>query len=171
MTHLYTQSYAICPWCEQKSGKGVDHLFEGRDRNAGPWSCDACGNWFSVKVSADNEVVLKKIEQHDDGRVHKQLGRWLALLKLETKGKPMYFVVDAYGEAGADPEERNAHHSYFYEENDCPTNWLRHVLMVAVDGDLDPHGPWDHVRSIEVSRDFDTDDDDAVAALFTELAG
>lgn len=164
MTNLYTQSYAICPWCEQKSGKQVDHLF-GRFRTAGPWLCDACGNWFDVEVSLDNEVTLKKTEQV----VRKQLGRWLALLKLETKRKPMYFVVDAYGEAGADPEERNRHHRYFYEENDCPTNWLREVLMVAVDGDLDPHGQWDHVRSIEVPRDFDTDDDDAVAALFAEL--
>lgn len=162
MTNLYTQSYAICPWCEQKSGQQVDHLFSGRSNSAGPWSCNACGRWFSVKVSADNEVALAKSKEP-------ALGRWLVLLKLETKEKPVYFVADAYGHAGADPEKVNSNHRYFYEEHACPTNWLCDVLMVAQDGGPDPHGIWDHVRTVEVARDFDTNSDAAIMTLFAEL--
>lgn len=163
---VYIQTYVICPWCEQKSGKQVDHLFGTAWTTAGPWDCKECGLWFRVKVSANNEVAVEKTEQD----VRKPLGRWLALLMLEVKGRPVYFVVgNAYGHLWEDPEKVNEHHRYFYEEHTCPTNWLRDCVMVAVEGDTDPHGLWRFVRSAEVERGFNPHEGDSLEDLFPEI--
>lgn len=37
---------------------------------------------------------------------------------------------------------------FYYEEHSCPTNWLEPEVM-AIGGDLDPHGAIQYVRHID----------------------
>lgn len=60
---------------------------------------------------------------------------------------------------------------FFYEEHSCPTNWLRQCASVIEDGDNDPHGFLKFVRSVDVSGDFDEDDDEQWPMMFPEAFG
>jgi hypothetical protein len=96
--------------------------------------------------------------------------RVLSLLKLETADGPIFFVIDGRHLESA-PDEAQGDNRYFYEEHSCPTNWLRNCVMVVKDGDCDPHGFLEFVRSVDVAPDFDPtgmDGDDRVATLFPE---
>jgi hypothetical protein len=45
---------------------------------------------------------------------------------------------------------------YYIDEHTCPTNWFK-VLMVALNGDPDPHGVFEWVRSltyVEIEQKF-----------------
>lgn len=58
-----------------------------------------------------------------------------------------------------------------FEEHSCPTNWLRDCVAVIESKDTDPHGFLTFVRAVEVSGDFNADDDDQWAILFPEAFG
>jgi hypothetical protein len=104
-----------------------------------------------------------------------EFSRSLALLRFEGKDGPVFFVMDhgRYHPFGTpDTDEKNQHHQrYFFEEHSCPTNWLKECVMVIKDGDCDPHGFLSFVRAVDVPEDFDTGEDDKVAALFPEAFG
>lgn len=114
------------------------------------------------EVAAPGEVSLKREDKPPYGRA-------MALLRFDGKDGPVFFVMDRkYHTAGEEVEELQSHDSYFFEEHSCPINWLRDCVKVIQDGDVDPHGFLSHVRSVEVPRDFDEDDDDAVRDLFPD---
>lgn len=161
---IYQQDFLICPWCDQQSGQRVDHLYsDALPRAFGSWECKECGRSFRGTVTAPGTVTLERDE------AAKVYGRALALLRFNGKDGPVYFVMDRrYHTPGEPDEEFQSHESYFFEEHSCPTNWLRDCVTVIENGDMDPHGFLDHVRSVEVPRDFDEDDDDKVRDLFPE---
>src|SRR3990167_1571469 len=95
----------------------------------------------------------------------------MALLKFDGKDGPVFFVMDHAryhdGESESD-EENQSHQRFFFEEHSCPTNWLAECVAVIEDGDCDPHGFLDFVRAVDVSEDFDADDDANWLTLFPE---
>jgi hypothetical protein len=64
------------------------------------------------------------------------------ILCLPPQEKPIYFIVESHM---GDDAKVNA---YRFEEGDCPINFfLRGVETIIADGDPDPHGLFEHVRS------------------------
>ena len=166
---LYSHDFAVCPWCGGHSGSRVDHLYDDHlPREAGPWYCGLCKMPYRVLVNAPGDVVLSKDEDNK-----KRHTRSMALLKFEGKDGPVFFVMDHdryRGGTGQDEtdEANQDHQRYFFEEQSCPTNWLRECVAVIEDGDCDPHGFLDFVRAVDVPQDFDEDNDANWVALFPE---
>lgn len=165
MSSIIRHDFAICPWCETEGGR-VDHLYGDRmPAKAGPWSCKECGNAYNILVRAAGDVDVTKTE----GRGHTT--RAMALLKFDGKNGPVFFVMDHGHYHSGEPEtdeEFQGHTRYFFEEHSCPTNWLHECVAVIQDGDTDPHGFLDFVRTVDVPQDFDADNDDQWAILFPE---
>ncbi len=163
---LYRHEFAVCPWCDGETGSRVDHLYEDAlPREAGPWYCDACGRAYRVKVMAPSVVEITKDEQSK-----RAFTRSMALLKLEGKEGPVFFVMDhnRYWDGPESDEENQSHQRYFFEEHSCPTNWLNECVAVIENGDADPHGFLSFVRAVDVPKDFDEDDDGQWPILFPE---
>lgn len=65
------------------------------------------------------------------------------VIRINPEAKPIYLVVEAFD---GDPEVT----SYYYEEGTCPVNVLNgRFEKVIVDGDTDPHGLFEYVRTID----------------------
>lgn len=92
----------------------------------------------------------------------------LSLLKFDGKDGPVYFVIRGLASVHGTNEEMQDRASYHYEEHSCPTNWLRECVAVIEDGDEDPHGFLDHVRTVQVPKDFEPD---SWRELFPEAFG
>ena len=75
------------------------------------------------------------------------------------------WITGATAPSALETEEQESER-YFFEEHSCPTNWLRDCVTVIEDGDPDPHGFMEFVRSVPIALDFDEDNDDAVRELF-----
>ena len=60
---------------------------------------------------------------------------------LPPQEKPIYFVVPR-----VHPESEVG--EYMVDEGECPTNWLRDIECIIVDGDTDPHGLFEYVRDV-----------------------
>lgn len=91
--------------------------------------------------------------------------RSMALLKLEGKDGPVYFVMEhpRYHAPGIEPDPAAAnqeHQRYFFEEHSCPTNWLRECVAVIKGGNDDPHGFLEFVRAVDVPENFDVNGTD-----------
>jgi hypothetical protein len=82
---------------------------------------------------------------------YEHMGHWmidtLDLLRLPAT-PPVYFVVK--GCRLVDSPDR----TYFYEEHSCPTNYVQCEAIIC-DGDDDPHGVFEFVRSVDVPDDYD----------------
>jgi hypothetical protein len=133
-----TKTYAVCPTCQQDAGS-VDHLLGQKFTTW--WYCDACGHRYCLEFKVDGEVVITRAP----GRKITTLD----VLKLPPQPKPVFFVVQGMRfEDGPDGGERDiaASKTFFYESHSCPTNWLEPVMMYY-DGDSDPHGVIEFVRS------------------------
>lgn len=70
-----------------------------------------------------------------------------ALLRLPPQQKAVYFLIPAWDKPDAEKESTE----YLYEEHVCPTDLLSRegVELISVEGDLDPHGIFEWVRSID----------------------
>lgn len=131
-----TTTYVVCPHCENSSGGSIDHLIASRRQSDwGTWYCDSCGRGFAGTVSVDGVVTVKKM---DDSFI-----KCMDLLRIPPQKHPIYIVRSA-----SHPTDR-AHDGtkYYYETHSCPTNWLKDIQMVGIDGDQDPHGLIEYVGS------------------------
>lgn len=133
---IKTIRYFTCPnGCAHQFS--VEHLFAalapepGRTRMAGPWHCDDCGQGWRITYDATSLVDVSPAG--DCKRTH-----WVTL-ELPPQSSPVRFRVRGvrFTESIDVESER-----YFYEEHTCPTNWLRNVDRVEIDGEEDPHGLW-----------------------------
>jgi hypothetical protein len=81
--------------------------------------------------------------------------RCMVLLKFEGKEGPIYFVMDhkRHYEKDRDDDAQEVV-KYFFEEHSCPTNWIHECVAVIEDGDADPHGFLQFVRSVDVPDDL-----------------
>lgn len=73
----------------------------------------------------------------DAGSVAKQYD----IVRLDPQDEPIYFIVEAF--SPTDPETT----AYWYDEGTCPTNWLKTVDTIIINGDSDPHGLFAFVRT------------------------
>lgn len=85
----------------------------------------------------------------------------LVLLKFDGKDGPVFFVLEKdyssrnLSECDADYQEQQR---YFYEEHSCPTNWINNIVAVIENGDDDPHGFLEYVRTVPVQEQRAQDD-------------
>ncbi|MGD0968650.1 MAG: hypothetical protein ABR949_10215 [Candidatus Aquilonibacter sp.] len=73
---------------------------------------------------------------------HAPLHKTLVLLRIAN----VYFVIE--GMAGNDKPDPNEHGEYYYTLHTCPEDYIKGVEAIVQDGDFDPHGCFEYVRSI-----------------------
>ena len=145
----FTKRFFKCP-CGGDEWS-IEHLLDGSDpkATAGPWFCKQCGVgwWIEINKGPGMTVKLK-----DSGR---RSAKTLVIMKLDPKdmdGHPLYLMTEGIafepkegegGEPVIDPDRDE----YFYNEHTCPTNWLRSVREIAIEGDHDPHGLFRYVET------------------------
>lgn len=130
------RTWVHCPECNGKVGT-IDHLGIG-DR-PGPWWCDDCGAGYFMDIQPDG-VECRRVPDR----------RWVPVrvtMVLPPQTKPITFVVDTHGFDYDDGEAIDHGCSYFYNEHTCPTNWLREVDEILIDGKEDPHGLFEWVST------------------------
>jgi ribosomal protein L37AE/L43A len=159
----YSQEYILCPHCGEKSGQRICHLYDQTPRRFGPWACENCDKYFSGTVNAPSDVTLVKEDKPPKKRL-------LTLLKFPGKDGDVFFIQNHFDYGHSDPyDELQSHNQYFFEEHSCPTNWLRNTAVVVQNGDHDPHGFLEYVRTVRVEKDFDEDDYELVEKTFPEV--
>lgn len=133
-----TTTYVVCPHCQKNSGCTLDHLIEKRIRtNWGPWYCKECGCGFTGTVSEIGKVAVEKYA----GSFTRQLN----LLCIPPQDKPIYLVT-----SDRHPTDREWEGTrYYYEEHSCPTNWLKCIELISINGDQDPHGLIRYIASVK----------------------
>lgn len=161
-----TVTVFLCPHC----GKGehsAAHLPAGA--TFGPWYCRECGGSFSGVIGADGDISLALERERKVPT--------LDVLVLPPQAKPVYFVVEGMrftgGRRTVDDEAESKR--FFYESHSCPTNWLRPEMLYH-DGDADPHGLIEFVRSVDADsvppdEDHGPNDHDAALVRLIESAG
>jgi len=136
--------YITCPSCgnEGLDGLGsVSHLLNMKNTNItlGPWYCNTCGISYIGKVE-NGEVFIEK-------KGYKK--KTLSLLKFKGKSnenEDVFIIVNSYD---YDWTEKENSKQYFYEENQCPTNFLKDIEDLIVGNDDDPHGMFEYIKTIE----------------------
>lgn len=152
---IYRHDYLKCPRCEEESGCRVDHLYGNESwRKAGPWSCRACGAEFTVEIEGPRLVSLTLTGKFSQ--------RNFSLLKLKTADGTLFAVFKGHGEASDDQRR------YFYEEHSCLTNWAGEMEECFLNGETDPHGVFEFVRSVPAPLSDDGEPPDWLA-LFPEI--
>jgi hypothetical protein len=135
------------------------------------------------RIPAEKRAEAERVLKPDDKMAWPRGGagrlvETLDLIAIDPKeGPPIYFVVEGYGEE--DDVLMQSGRRYFYEEHDCPMNFLAghppKLIAIAQGGDFDPHGIVRHVRSIRlpgpvtIARQNAEGLDEALAAAFPEL--
>ncbi len=146
-TYEVRHVFCFCPWCQEKSGQRVDHLFASAPTPFGPWYCDVCGRGFTGNVDELRNVTLHKNDRDQYVRT------FVLLRRADTN---LFLVLDAKRHVDKD-DDGHGHLQYLYEEHSCPTNWLRECVAVIDNGDADPHGFLSVIRSIDAEKNVDTD--------------
>ena len=134
-TVVVSKTVVVCPHCEEVTRLGVDHL-KGRD-TVTSWTCSLCGHEIGIESKAGEIIVTK--------RDTPQQIKGLSLLRFP--GSNTYFVFSGPVRKYDDEETRQSGDAFFFEENSCPTNWIKRCVAVISDGDTDPHGFLEFVRS------------------------
>jgi hypothetical protein len=88
-----------------------------------------------------------------DVPAHSEMFKTLNLFSLDTKKGLVYFVTEGVSTFEPD-DDLQSKQKYFYEEHTCPTNFIR-CELISFRGDMDPHGVFDHVRTIWMTPDYD----------------
>lgn len=65
------------------------------------------------------------------------------ILRLPPQEKAVYFVVEAFLPDDLETTE------YHYEEGSCPSDFFHRLEKIITDGDTDPHGLFEFVRTTE----------------------
>jgi hypothetical protein len=106
------------------------------------------------------------IPTDSDHPAHKDICKTLVLLSI---GK-IYFVVEGLCKSTSDYDELQKSEEYFYNEHTCPTNFIP-ILMIAHNGDLDPHGLFRFIESVWMTTEYvaSTDKDKYLTEIFPQL--
>lgn len=166
---VVTKRFFTCPTCNDGDFQ-IEHLFESaalqptKPYKAGPWFCRTCAAAWNISVTADggcsvtpevnrevsvNCLVLLR-SHHEDGPIS---------LILKTQHSLSSMVADGAYEDSSSAVE------FLYDENTCPTNYMRDVEGIVYDGDPDPHGVFGYVGVITV------EEADRIAAKNPEIFG
>ncbi len=119
----------------------IEHLYETETKEAGPWFCHKCGKSWGIKLVGGNVKITEKDMVVSDT---------LVVLKLDPKNmkKPLYLITE--GMVFNEKIEKTCEleqHKFYYEEHTCPTNWLKNIREICMDGEHDPHGLFEYVET------------------------
>jgi hypothetical protein len=93
-------------------------------------------------ISSDNKF-------HTDANICKTL----TLLRIVNKdNKNIYFICEGVA-SWCSYEELKECDNYFYNEHTCPTNFSG-FTMISCDGDHDPHGIFEFVESVWMTKEY-----------------
>lgn len=145
---IVTKRYFVCPKCNQGEFQ-CEHLYHpplksDSIRSAGPWYCDNCGAGWRIYYS-DHELYVNSWDT--------KVSRYV-LLEIPPNERPIRLLLE-HGFAGDWDEHQIA---YLYEEHHCAINFLRDVIEVEHNGEIDPHGLVRHCATF-------TTEETAMAAL------
>lgn len=108
-----------------------------------------------VRTIADGKIMVHVDSKHP---AHRGMFKTLVLLKLETiHAGPVYFIVESCATFD-NLDEQKERDEYFYEEGQCPTNFVQAEAIFTHDDD-DPHGLFEHVRTVWLTEDYVTAND------------
>ncbi|WP_435018516.1 hypothetical protein TA3x_000490 [Tundrisphaera sp. TA3] len=128
--------YIKCPACGISEYR-VCHLFGGRiPYNFGPWHCDDCGAVFTGRINSPNDIELEVDDSQRDIPV-------FDVLVMPPQQHPLYLIVKAMA-YGGDVKSKQ----FLYEEHTCPINWTRDILKLVIEGDNDPHGLFEYIKTV-----------------------
>lgn len=99
---------------------------------------------------------------------HAHMYKTLNLLYLDTVYGKVWFVVEGCSELLPGQEEDPLDRSYHYDEHSCPTNYVGCAAIVH-DGNMDPHGIFNYVRSLWMTREYEENELAWIEKNFTEL--
>jgi hypothetical protein len=101
-------------------------------------------------MSSDNAALLVPVDSKHE--FHTDMFKTLDLLSLTTTDGPIYFIIQGCAKF-CEISELNERHEYFYEEGQCPTNFIR-IEAIFTPNDDDPHGLFTFIRSVWLTTDY-----------------
>ena len=134
----------ICPGCKYNMHVHwyVDFVLSERKQKEGKpptfeATCKGCDTSFEFFVHSPTDIDFKVIptKQFDGLMLVKRPDEELYIVVEQA-----YYVDEKTGNVRIDNE-------YWVNESTCPTNWFK-VLLIAEDGDPDPHGVFQWVRAL-----------------------
>lgn len=123
--------HVCCPICNKPNR--IDHLKKGDHLI---WWCD-CGQQYEWDYLLDGSLDVRS--------TGKKKSKYQSLLKMRPVKELMLIVDVDYSEDG-DLE-------YWFNEHTCPTNFTKDIHTIVADGDFDPHGIFEHVKTIPWNND------------------
>lgn len=138
----YTVAHFNCPTCGQ-THHSYQHLLDEAVKSQkpvsfGPWRCHECISGYTGVVNPDGTVLLTPYKNN--------FIRAVSLLKSQHEEHPIYLMVEM-NHCHPDPS-KPLDPSYYFDQHTCPTNYMRDVTRILFDGDTDPHGVFEHVRTV-----------------------
>lgn len=135
---INTAWYVNLVLSERVKAKGKEPTFEQ--------TCRGCDAAFKFHVTTPTDITYEEIKP----------SKISGLMLVKHHTEELYMVVEQTFYEDRRTGEFNLDLEYFIDEHTCPTNWFK-VLMVAENGDVDPHGVFRWVRSVtfnEVKEKF-----------------
>lgn len=135
-----------CPHCGKDTSSAIDHIdLNVPDREIAGWHCGVCGMENILSIVNNTLMITPSLKKE------------IKLISLVRSFEPLisgdYIYMFVKTSARTDKkgvleplEQINANKEFWLNEHTCPSNWLR--LTVAHNDDLDPHGLFQHVRTI-----------------------
>jgi len=145
------QTVCICPKCnsDMRVSWYVDYVLSDRKKAEGKpptfeQTCKGCDTSYEFFVHSPTDIDFKEIPTK----------QFSGLMLVKRPDEELYMVVEQNfyvrnGKVDLDNE-------FWINESTCPTNWFK-VLLVAEDGDPDPHGVFQWVRAltyVEIEEKF-----------------
>ena len=151
-----TATHIVCPGCHQPAGT-IDHLL-GQAIDT-MWYCASCGARYAFKLLVNGEVTDLRLTGD-------RKEKCLVLLRNGNVGLVVAgSVFTENGKLG----DWDAHHTYYYDEHTCPTNFMRDVKAVLdlATQDADPHGIFHYVATLPWdARVEDCNNEDFLGTMF-----
>jgi hypothetical protein len=126
---------------DKSSGKALDDFeFKEGVEFETVYNCNSCEKTINFMVDPTGEV---SIEEYNVGNT-----TW-DLIMLPPQTEPVFLVVSGRIYPKKESEISDLlDKSFWYDENTCPTNWIKDIEVVVSERDCDPHGLFQFVRSI-----------------------
>lgn len=135
-----------CLHCGQDTSSPIDHIdLNVPDRDIGGWHCQGCG--MENVLSIVNKTLMITPSLKKETKLISLLKSFEPLMS----GDYIYIFIKTSSRSGKDGvvdslDKINDDKEYWINQHTCPSNWLRH--SISHDNDLDPHGVFQHVRTI-----------------------
>lgn len=130
--------FIVCPGCGEGESS-IQHLLddESRPNFDGQWYCDHCGCSYKFRIEGDQ--VFSEVNPM----------KWkkpaLTLLRLKPRGTVYAVVDDSFYDFAPDGGNKQ----FYYEESTCPTSVLSNIDYLIDGNNVDPHGIWEFLATVQ----------------------